>query len=264
MTSAPGRIVTQVEGPIGWIVLENPARHNAMSVAMWQALPGALDALQADPGVRVVVLRGAGEQAFVSGADISEFDRARDTLEANQRYEAIGAAAMARLADCPIPTIAMLQGWCLGGGVAIALCCDLRLADETMRFGIPAARLGIGYRWPGIKKLVDTVGAPNARRIFMTARRFDAHEALRMGFVADVVARGRLDAAVRDECALIAANAPLTIAAVKLAIDEIQRSGPQVDGERLDEATRRAYASDDFIEGRRAFAEKRAPRFAGR
>lgn len=264
MTQTPGRVTTRIDGPIGWIVFENPGRHNAMSVAMWEALPAAVDALQADPQVRVLVLRGAGDQAFVSGADISQFDQVRDSLEANQRYEAMGNAGMMRIADCSKPTIAMLQGWCLGGGMAITLNCDLRIGDESLRYGIPAARLGIGYRWPGIKKLVDTVGAPNAREIFLTARRFNAQDALRMGFVNRIVARGELEAAVRAECDLLAANAPLTMASVKVAIDEILRAGPQIDAQRIEAATQRAYGSADFIEGRHAFLEKRLPVFQGR
>jgi len=264
MTASPARVTTRIDGPVGWIVFDNPGRHNAMSVSMWEALPAAVGALEADLAVRVVVLRGAGEQAFVSGADISQFDQVRDSVEANERYEAIGDAGMSRLSNCTKPTIAMLQGWCLGGGVAIALNCDLRIADESMCFGIPAARLGIGYRWRGIKKLVDTVGAPNAREIFLTARRFSAQDALRMGFVNRVVARGELEAAVRAECELLVANAPLTMASVKIAIDEILRAGPHIDAQRIEAATRRAFASEDFVEGRRAFIDKRAPRFEGR
>ncbi len=264
MNPTLGRVTTRIDGPIGWVIFENPGRHNAMSVAMWEALPAAVDALEADPRVRVIVLRGAGDQAFVSGADISQFDQVRDSLEANKRYEAMGNAGMVRIADCSKPTIAMLQGWCLGGGVAITLNCDMRIGDDSLRFGIPAARLGIGYRWPGIKKLVDTVGAPNAREIFLTARRFTAQDALRMGFVSRIVARGELEATIRAECDLLAANAPLTMASVKIAIDEILRAGPQIDAARIEAATMRAYASDDFIEGRRAFMEKRKPVFKGR
>jgi enoyl-CoA hydratase len=264
MTDPAPRITTHVDGAIGWIVFDSPRRHNAVSVGMWEALPGAVAALEADPAVRVLVLRGAGDQAFVSGADISQFDDVRDSVEANERYESLGDAGMARIAGCSKPTVAMLQGWCLGGGVAIALSCDLRIADESLRFGIPAARLGIGYRWGGIKKLVDTVGGPNAREIFLTARRFDAATAQRMGFANRVVARGTLEAAVRAECELLAANAPLTMASVKIAIDEILRAGPHIDAERIDAATRRAFASEDFIEGRHAFMAKRTPQFSGR
>lgn len=264
MTERSPRVDVRRDGAIGWIEFVNPGRHNAMAVSMWEALPAAVDALEADPAVRAIVLRGAGDAAFVSGADISQFEQVRDSVEANERYEALGDAGMARVAACTRPTVAMLQGWCLGGGVAIALACDLRIADDSLRFGIPAARLGIGYRWRGVKKLVDTVGAPNAREIFLTARRFDAHDALRMGFVVRVVPRGTLEAAVRDECARLAANAPLTMAAVKLAIDEIASASPHLDADRMDAATRRVFASEDYAEGRRAFMEKRAPVFRGR
>lgn len=257
-------VLVRRAGPVGTIVLSNPAKFNAMSLSMWQALPEAVAQLDADPAIRVIVIEGDGDKAFVSGADISQFDQVRDSVEANERYESIGGAGMVRLAGCSKPTIAMLRGWCLGGGVAIALNCDLRIGDETLRFGIPAARLGIGYRWPGIKKLVDTVGGPNAREIFLTARRFEAADALRMGFVCRIVARGTIEDAIRAECALIAANAPLTMASVKLAIDEIQRAGPQIDARRIEDATARAFASEDFREGRRAFMEKRAPVFRGR
>lgn len=258
-----GRCHASVDGPIGWIVLDNPGRYNAMSVSMWRSLAEEADRLEQDTRVRVIVLRGAGERAFVSGADISEFGAERDTVEANERYEELGAAAIDRVAGSSKPTIAMLQGWCLGGGVAIALGCDLRIADDTLRFGIPAARLGIGYRWPGIKKLVDTVGPANAREIFLTARRFDAADGLRMGFVNRCVPAGRLEAAIREECEILAANAPLTMAAVKIAITELLREGDSLDIARMDAATRRAFASADFIEGKAAFIEKRPPRFQG-
>lgn len=264
MSASAGRIHTRVDGAIGWVVFDNPGRHNAMSVSMWEVLPDVVKSLASDPSVRVIVLRGAGDAAFVSGADISQFDQVRDTVEANQRYERIGEAGMASLAECPKPTIAMLQGWCLGGGMAISLYCDLRIADESLRFGIPAARLGIGYRWPGIHRLVQTVGAPHAREIFLTARRFEAADALRMGFVCRVVRRGELEPSVREECERLSANAPLTMASVKLAIEAAIEPGPQIDAARLEAATQRAYASEDFIEGRRAFMAKRAPVFRGR
>jgi enoyl-CoA hydratase/carnithine racemase len=264
MTETASRVHHHVDGTIGWIVFDNPGRHNAMSVAMWEALPAAVDALEADPAVRAIVLRGAGDAAFVSGADISQFDAVRDSVEANERYEAIGDAGMARVAACGKPTIAMLQGWCLGGGVAIALNCDLRIADESLRFGVPAARLGLGYRWRGVKKLIDTVGVPNAREIFLTARRYDARDALRMGFVGRVVERGTLEAEVRAECGLLAANAPITMASIKTIVDELTRGAPHLDAGRMEAATKRPFASEDFVEGRRAFMEKRPPAFRGR
>jgi enoyl-CoA hydratase/carnithine racemase len=264
MSQTGPRVAVRTDGPIGWIEFDNPRRHNAMTVAMWAALGAAVEALEADDAVRVVVLRGAGETAFVSGADISQFDDLRASAEANEHYEAVGDDAMARVAACAKPTIAMLQGWCLGGGVAIALACDLRLADASLRFGIPAARLGVAYRWRGIAKLVQVVGAPNAREVFLTARRFDAQAALRMGFVARVVERGALEAAVREECATIAANAPLSMASFKVAMAELLAPGPQVDVARVEAAARRAFDSADYVEGRRAFADKRAPRFEGR
>ena len=264
MIDSPSCIQTHADGPVGWIVFDNPRRHNAMSVAMWEALPAAVAALETDPAVRVVVLRGAGNDAFVSGADISQFDTVRDSPEGNEAYENIGSLAMGCVAGCSKPTVGMLQGWCLGGGMAIALNCDLRIADDTLRFGIPAARLGVAYGWTGIKKLVETVGVASAREILLTGRRFDAGDALRMGFVNRVVARGALEGAVRAECELLAANAPLTMASIKLSIDEILRAGPHLDLDRMEAAARQAFASEDFVEGRRAFMEKRAPRFNGR
>ena len=264
MSDTEPRIRVRADGPIGWIEFDNPRRHNAMTFEMWGHLAGAIDALEADAAVRVVALRGAGEAAFVSGADISQFEAVRASAEANERSEAGGDAGMERVAACTKPTIAMLQGWCLGGGVAIALACDLRIADASLRFGIPAARLGVAYRWRGIAKLIQVVGAPSAREIFLTGRRFDADDALRMGFVSRVVARGDLEAAVRAECATIAANAPLSMASFKVAIASLLEPGPQVDVARIEAAARRAFDSADYAEGRRAFMDKRPPRFEGR
>lgn len=264
MTTEQGRVYAEITSPIGWVTIDNPARHNAMTLEMWSALAEVVVALESDPAVRVVVVRGAGAKAFVSGADISQFDRVRNTSEANKEYDRVARVAMQRLASSEKPTIAALRGWCLGGGVALALSCDLRLGDEALRFGIPAGRLGIGYEWKGVSKLVQVVGAVNARRIFLTADRFDAAEALRMGFVQQVLPADTFDEAVRATADRIARNAPLTLRAVRIALQEFERLDAAPDVARMDAAVRAAIDSDDFIEGRRAFLDKREPRFTGR
>jgi len=264
MTNEQGRVRAEVEAPIGWIVIDNPARHNAMSLEMWAGLADVVAGLEADPTVRVVVLRGAGTQAFVSGADISQFDSVRNSSAANEEYDRVAGIAMQRLGTCAKPTVAALQGWCLGGGVALALSCDLRIGDAALRFGIPAGRLGIGYQWQGVRKLVNVVGAANARRIFLTAGRLGADEALRMGFVQQVVPPDDLVPTARSTAEQIARNAPLTLRAVRIALQEFERHDAEPDVTRMETAVRSAIDSDDFKEGRQAFLEKRDPQFQGR
>lgn len=256
------RLVAKKEGAIGWIVFNNPDRRNAVSIDMWQAIPPALAKFEADPEVRVIVLTGAGDKAFVSGADISQFEKQRSSEEAVQRYEAIGEAAQASLAACGKPVIAMIRGYCLGGGLNIALLCDLRIAAEDARFGIPAAKMGLGYRASSMKKLVDAVGAPYAKEIMITARQFTAAEAKAIGLVHKVVPVAALEQAVSEYVDLICANAPLTMRAAKRIIGEVSKSS-------YDEAQCRAWVkecfeSEDYAEGRRAFMEKRKPQFRGR
>jgi enoyl-CoA hydratase/carnithine racemase len=243
-------------------VFNNPARRNAVSLDMWAALPAILDRFESDPTVRVIVLRGAGEAAFVSGADISQFEAARSSPEANVQYEHAVDEASRRLHQCPKPTLAMIQGWCMGGGVGIAVSCDLRIAADNAKFGIPAARLGVGYGAKGVKKLMDLVGPSFTKEIFFTARHFAAAEALAMGLVNRVLPVTELEAYVRDYCARIADNAPLTIHALKVTVAELLNgtSGDLAASHRLVMA---CFASDDFIEGRRAFMEKRRPVFRG-
>ena len=258
------RVIAERDGSIGWITFNNPERHNAMSVDMWEALPEILDAYEADPAVRVVVMKGAGQKAFVSGADISEFETVRSDAERVARYEAITDKALDHAYHLSKPAIAMIRGYCIGGGLGIALSCDLRIATEASRFGIPAAKLGLGYRHAGVKKLVDVVGPSAAKDIFFTARQLGAAEAYHMGLVNRVVADGELESLVAEYCAMIAANAPLTIKAAKGVIGELTRPHDAIDAARCERLVADCFASADYQEGRKAFMEKRKPVFTGR
>jgi enoyl-CoA hydratase/carnithine racemase len=262
--SKTSRVIAETDGSIGWITFNNPERHNAMSIDMWEALPEILDAYDRDPAIRVVVMKGAGQKAFVSGADISEFETARSNAERVAHYEEITDKALDHAVHLGKPTIAMIRGYCIGGGLGIALSCDLRFATEASRFGIPAAKLGLGYRHEGVKKLVDVVGPSAAKEIFFTARQFSAVEAHHMRLINRIVADGELEAAVRETCALIAANAPLTIKAAKGVIGELTKVGEDVDAAQCERLVADCFASADYQEGRKAFMEKRKPVFTGR
>jgi enoyl-CoA hydratase/carnithine racemase len=256
------RIGVRKEGAVGWLVLNNPERRNAVSLEMWQAIPEVLADFEADPQIRVVVLTGAGDKAFASGADISQFEKNRSSAEGVQRYEQLGDAAMSRLQSLDKPTLAMIRGYCLGGGLNIAVLCDLRIAAEDARFGIPAARMGLGYRAGAMKSLVELVGAPYAREIMITARQFSAEEALRMGLVHRVAPAGELEALTAEYCEMIAANAPLTMRTAKRVIREVTRK--EYDAAACRAWVKECFDSEDYAEGRRAFMEKRKPVFKGR
>lgn len=257
-----GNMIAQVDGAIGWMIFNKPARRNAVSLDMWAAIPEIIDRFEKDAAVRVVVLKGAGEQAFVSGADISQFEDARSSEKGNAEYDRISDEASRRLIGCVKPTIAMIRGWCIGGGLAIAAECDIRIASEISRFGIPAARLGLGYAAPGVKKLIELVGPSFTKEIFYTARHFTAAEALAMGLVNRVVADEALEEYVRSYSATIADNAPMTIHALKRTVHELMR-GEDGDMDLCDRLVKTCFASQDYIEGRRAFMEKRRPVFRG-
>ncbi|HUB12948.1 MAG TPA: enoyl-CoA hydratase [Acetobacteraceae bacterium] len=256
------KMLAHIDGAIGWIVFNNPSRRNAVSLDMWETIPAILDQFETNPAVRVIVLRGTGETAFVSGADISQFEQARSSPETNLRYEHAVNEASHRLHDSAKPTIAMIHGWCIGGGLGIAVCCDLRIAADTAKFGIPAARLGVGYGHKGVQKLIDLVGPSFTKEIFFTGRHFSAAEALAMGLVNRVLAPAELEDYVRGYCNTIADNAPLTIHALKRTVGELLK-GAEGDLAASDRLVRACFASADFIEGRRAFMEKRRPVFRG-
>jgi enoyl-CoA hydratase len=258
-----GKIESSKDGAVGWLVFNNPQRLNAVSYEMWRSLPEEIAGFVDDPDIRVVVLRGEGDKAFISGADISQFEKARSSEAGIADYDDATRLANEAILVCPKPTIAMIQGYCIGGGLGVALCCDLRFAAANARFAIPAARLGLGYAYGGIKRLVDLVGPSFAKEIFYTARQFTADEALAMGLINRIFSTADLLAAVNDMSARIGQNAPLTISAAKLAIELAEGEWDGKDSSAVDNAVAKCFASEDYKEGRRAFSQKRSPNFKG-
>ncbi len=256
------RLRVERDGAIGRMLFDNPARRNAISGNMWRAIPEAMAQFDADDAIRCVVLRGEGTAAFAAGADISEFEKRRANEASTREYEGVVEAAQNALEHSAKPVIALIHGFCIGGGLEMALACDLRYAATSSRFAIPAARLGIGYGVHGTNRLVATVGHAMAREIMFTGRRYTSDEALAMGLVNRVLPDAELDAYVQQLALELAGNAPLSMAASKLVIDTIIEA--QGEFGRSEEAIARCMRSEDYIEGRRAFMEKRAPRFTGR
>lgn len=258
------RMIAQQEGGVGWITFNNPARHNAVSMAMWEALREIVAAYAQDDAVRVIVVQGAGGKAFVSGADISEFEEKRSSPETTRLYNETAQAASRALKDVNKPTVAMIRGYCVGGGVSVALACDMRIASEGSSFAVPAAQLGLGYEFEGVRKLVDVVGPAFAREIFYTARQFSAAEALAMGLVNRVVPADELETYVGEYAATIARNAPLTVASIKTLVAQALKDESERDMRLCQDVVDRCFNSEDYAEGRRAFMEKRRPAFKGR
>ena len=257
------KMLSRKEGGVGFVIFNNPERHNAVSLEMWEATKHILDGFAADKDVRVVVLTGAGGKAFVSGADISKFGSERATLEAQRAYSVRSEAAYGSIYDFPKPTIAMIRGYCIGGGLGLATCCDLRICTDNSKFAVPAAKLGLGYGYVGLKRLVDIVGPSFAKEIFYTARQFDTQEALAMGLVNRVVPSAELETYVKSITDMICANAPLTIKAVKVTVNEILKDETKRDVALTTELVEDCYSSRDYNEGRAAFMEKRKPVFTG-
>ena len=247
---------------IATITIDHPVRMNALNAAMWGALPALLANADSDPAVRVVVLRGAGTRAFSAGADISEFATAR-AGDAVHTYDALNHAAFDALTNCRKPTIAMIHGFCIGGGLGLALSCDIRLADEHAQFAIPAAKLGIGYNPRWITPILRAVSPATAKLILFTGRRFSAEEALAMGLLAHVLPAKDLETATLALAEEIACNAPLSVAAGKAMVDELSRHDALPDMAKLDRLVTACFESDDYAEGRKAFLDKRAPEFKG-
>lgn len=255
------KILSATEGAIGTLTFNNPERHNAMSLDMWRTATGALEQFEQNPVVRVIVLTGAGGKAFVSGADISKFESERATLDAVAEYNAAVDRFGQTLSNCSKPSIAMIRGYCVGGGVGIAVCCDLRIANEAARFAVPAAKLGLGYGYSNVRRIMDLVGPQFVTEMLLTARQFDAVEAARMGLVNRVVPDAEIEGAVREVAETIAGNAPLTIQAVKRIVRELRGDEPDIAA--CDALVQKCFESADYREGRQAFLEKRKPVFRG-
>jgi enoyl-CoA hydratase/carnithine racemase len=258
------QILSRKNGPIGSLIFNNPEKRNAFSLEMSLAAADVLEDFAADDAIRVIVLSGAGDKAFVSGADISKFEKTRATVQDIENYDKTGARFRTLLHESAKPTIAMIRGYCIGGGLAIALNCDLRICTEDASFGIPAAKLGIGYAADRLGQLIDLVGPSAAKDLLFTGRRCNAQEALRLGIVNYVVPAADLEEFVESYAKNIAGNAPLSIVAAKRVIDEHVKDADQRDNALCDKLVAECFASQDYVEGRRAFMEKRKPVFTGK
>lgn len=252
------------EGQVGHIVFDNPAKMNAVSLDMWEGLIRLLDEYRADPEIRAVVVSGAGGKAFVSGADISKFESERANAEMAEKYGVISGQGYEALYDFPKPTIAMVTGYCIGGGMNLAACCDLRFCNPAARFGIPAAKLGLGYGYLRIERMSQIIGLPRTMEMLFTARQYAADEALRIGLVHGVAADGELEQTVAEVTRQIAENAPLTIALAKASAREVAKPESARDHARLEAMVKACFDSADYKEGRDAFMAKRKPQFKGR
>jgi enoyl-CoA hydratase len=259
-----GKMTSRKEGQVGTLIFDNPARHNAVSLEMWEAASRILSDFAADSGIRVLVLTGAGGKAFVSGADISKFEDERTTRDAVVRYNATTESVYSTIAAFPKPTIAQIQGYCIGGGLNLAVCCDLRFCTAGSRFALPAAKLGLGYGYAGLKRYIDTIGPSYTKDIFFSARQIAADEAFSMGLVNRVLPDAELASFVKEYAEGIAANAPLTITALKQIAVEAVKPESERDLPRLAALVARCFASEDYVEGRKAFLEKRKPIFTGK
>jgi enoyl-CoA hydratase/carnithine racemase len=257
-------VVVEKRGAVGWLIFSRPEKHNALNGAMWRAIPAAMREFDRDADIRCVAFRGAGTESFAAGADISEFDSVRANENAVAQYDDLLDEVLHSIQDSLKPSVALIHGYCLGGGLEIALACDLRYCGASAQFGIPAAKLGLGYNVEGHKRLLETVGHAHAREIMFLGRRYNADEALAMGLVHRVLADAELERYVDDVIDTLCRNAPLAIANTKTVLEEYIKSSGAPDAARMRAAIERCGKSADYVEGRRAFMEKRKPRFTGK
>ena len=257
-------LITRKENAVGWVIFSNPAKFNAVSHDMWMALPKANADFDADPDVRLIVITGDGDKAFISGADISQFEKARGSADAQAIYNQAVVDAYEAPVRCSKPVVAKIRGICMGGGLGLAAACDVRIAAADAVFRMPAARLGLGYNYTGISRFVQLLGAANTSDIFFSARKFDATDAYAMGFLNRVVPVADLDREVAAYCELLVENAPLTMAAAKFAIRQAGTDPAAREMEQLARMLEACFNSEDYREGRRAFMEKRKPKFQGK
>lgn len=257
-------MIVEVEDGVGWVTFNNPARRNAVNWSMWQAIPEIFKTLSERDDVRCAVMKGAGDKSFVAGADISEFKERRTGEAQVKLYNAATAKAYSTIENFDKPLIAMIRGFCIGGGLAVALSADLRIAADDTVFAIPAARLGLGYGYSGVNRLVHLVGPAYAKEIFFTARKFDGEEALRMGLINRLTTVDDLEKTAREYAAMIAENAPLTIATANLAVGTALQPESERDWDAVEDMVQKCFASEDYKEGQIAFMEKRKPVFRGR
>jgi len=258
------KMLSRRDGAIGHMIFNQPEKRNAVSLEMWERAQEILDDFQNDPEIRVIVLSGAGGKSFVSGADISEFEKQRGTTEAQLYYNSQTTKVYERIENFPKPTIAMIQGFCIGGGLNLACACDLRICSDDLQIAMPAAKLALGYPFSAINRLKNIVGIANARMLMFTAKRVGAENAHRMGFAQMVVAADELEATVNDLAGTIAGNAPMTVAAMKYISTQVLTDPADRDLEKCQSMVDACFSSEDYKEGRRAFMEKRKPEFQGR
>jgi len=257
------KMLSRVKDGVGYITFNNPEKHNAVSIEMWDALEQILDGFRSSQEIRVIVLSGAGGKAFVSGADISKFDKERSSKEAVLSYNKRTQKVYENLETFPKPTIAMIDGYCIGGGLNLAVCCDIRICSEKSKFAMPAAKLSLGYPFSSIKRLFNVMGPGMAKHFMFTAEKISASEALACGLVQKLVSEDSIDSYVKDYALNIANNAPLTIKAMKQIGIEISKNSDERDLLLCEKLASACFDSEDYKEGRKAFMEKRKPNFQG-